>query len=395
MFTNCVRAGKLPPDFSRSDDGQVVVALDGQVRDPLFLRFLDRAAEKHGGKAGRLSSDDLLVLDAVYREVAVPETLLPHLDLLHERGLVERIGSKTILAQELYGHARQMRPDPERLHYDWETHHPYVKIRLDQAPPSTPLTAGQTDDGGEGSPATQVAAAAAGSRLDQDVDPTEVARENLRLAELLAAQGRLELARLILETTLRLTSELGTDVAYAETQLALANLEIHEVNFGTARRLAEEAEASLRGAGMTVPAMLARIARARALLEKPNPDLPTVGELCRSLQPHAESDDVRLRFEIAILTARLKARNASAGEDLGAAREELERVLTEARAMSFTRYVFEVRLALAEVETATGTRGGDDSLETLIADAENAELDLIANRARALRASFAPDSPIR
>jgi ATP-dependent DNA helicase RecG len=100
MFSAAVSEGKLPPDFSRSDEYLVSVTLHGQVQDEDFLRFLERL----GGETQRgLSLDDLIVLDAVHREARLPERVrarIPHLVAL---GAVERVSkTKLVLSKRFY-----------------------------------------------------------------------------------------------------------------------------------------------------------------------------------------------------------------------------------------------------------------------------------------------------
>src|SRR5690606_35958595 len=70
MFSAAVSEGKLPPDFQGSDDFLVSVVLHGQVQDEGFLKFLERLGAE---TQGSLSLDDLVVLNAVHRELPIPE----------------------------------------------------------------------------------------------------------------------------------------------------------------------------------------------------------------------------------------------------------------------------------------------------------------------------------
>jgi ATP-dependent DNA helicase RecG len=100
MFSSAVREGKLPPDFAGSDAFQVCVVLSGQVQDERFLRFLKRLGEE---TQRSLSLDDLVVLDAVHREVQVPERVRARLSSLIEMGALERVSPKKItLSRRFY-----------------------------------------------------------------------------------------------------------------------------------------------------------------------------------------------------------------------------------------------------------------------------------------------------
>jgi ATP-dependent DNA helicase RecG len=99
MFESSVREGKLPPDFSRSDAHQVAVELSGEVRDPLFLRFLEQVSQETGAQ---INTDDLIVLDSVHRDANVPAQLCPRLRPLTDLGVLERVNRKYILSRRFY-----------------------------------------------------------------------------------------------------------------------------------------------------------------------------------------------------------------------------------------------------------------------------------------------------
>jgi ATP-dependent DNA helicase RecG len=99
MFESSVREGKRPPDFSRSDAHQVAVELSGEVRDPLFLRFLEQVGQETGAS---INTEDLIVLDAVHRDAVVPEQLRQRLGPLLDLGVLERVGRKYILSRRFY-----------------------------------------------------------------------------------------------------------------------------------------------------------------------------------------------------------------------------------------------------------------------------------------------------
>lgn len=100
MFQAALREGKLPPDFSHSDAYQVGLILSGTVQDEAFVRFLERlGAETQRG----LAVEDLVVLDAVRRGIAMPPQLRAHARTLVEVGALERIArGKLILSKRLY-----------------------------------------------------------------------------------------------------------------------------------------------------------------------------------------------------------------------------------------------------------------------------------------------------
>lgn len=99
MFEACVKESKRPPDYSFSDDYQVSLFLNGQVQDPLFLRFLEES-----GKITQVSfnTTDLLVLDFINREQSIPDWGRDRLPVLRKLGVIEKLGRKHILSRRFY-----------------------------------------------------------------------------------------------------------------------------------------------------------------------------------------------------------------------------------------------------------------------------------------------------
>jgi ATP-dependent DNA helicase RecG len=104
MFEECIRESKAHPDFTGSDEYQVSVALLGDVQDPRFLRFLEQVSKE---TQASFSMQDLLVLDWLHREEAVPQEFRDRLTILREQGVVEIVGrgrgTRYILSRRLYG----------------------------------------------------------------------------------------------------------------------------------------------------------------------------------------------------------------------------------------------------------------------------------------------------
>ncbi|MCG2778379.1 MAG: putative DNA binding domain-containing protein [Desulfobacterales bacterium] len=103
MFELSIKESKSTPDFTGTDQYQVVLTLNGEVRDPRFLQFL----EKVGRETLELfSTSDFLLLDHIHRERRVPDQLQNRLQSLLEKGVVERFGRgrgvKYILSRRYY-----------------------------------------------------------------------------------------------------------------------------------------------------------------------------------------------------------------------------------------------------------------------------------------------------
>ena len=103
MFELSIKESKPTPDFTGTDQYQVVLNLNGEVQDPHFLQFL----EKVGRETLELfSTADFLLLDHIHREHRVPNHLQNRLQSLVEKGVVERFGRgrgvKYILSRRYY-----------------------------------------------------------------------------------------------------------------------------------------------------------------------------------------------------------------------------------------------------------------------------------------------------
>lgn len=104
IFLNTISEGKAHPDYSHSDDFQVVLILSGQVESQGFATFV-KMAQDELPKDGKLSVFDVLILDALRkgeRENIDKETAHKLLRL----GLVERRGKTNatyyILSRQYY-----------------------------------------------------------------------------------------------------------------------------------------------------------------------------------------------------------------------------------------------------------------------------------------------------
>lgn len=89
MFERCIAEGKALPDFSDSDEYQVSVKLDGEIRDESFLRFLEAVGAETASSFG---TEHFLLLDLIHREQPVPQRLKSSLRLLLDTGVVESVG---------------------------------------------------------------------------------------------------------------------------------------------------------------------------------------------------------------------------------------------------------------------------------------------------------------
>jgi len=92
IFEESIRQGKLLPDFSHTDEYEVVLTLDGQIQDERFLRFLEKIGQE---QLASFNTEDFLVLDLVHNERPIPSNppeLKIRLNHLIDLGIVESIG---------------------------------------------------------------------------------------------------------------------------------------------------------------------------------------------------------------------------------------------------------------------------------------------------------------
>jgi ATP-dependent DNA helicase RecG len=103
MFEESIKESKPRPDFTGTDDFQVFLTLRGDVQDVRFLKFLEQVGRE---TLQSITTEDLLVLDTLRHQDAIPENLISRLQILRDRGLVETIGRgkgvKYFLAKQLY-----------------------------------------------------------------------------------------------------------------------------------------------------------------------------------------------------------------------------------------------------------------------------------------------------
>jgi ATP-dependent DNA helicase RecG len=101
MFEESIREGKGAPDFTRTDNCQVAVTLQGEVQDAQFLRFLEQIGRE---RSFMFTTQDFLVLDLIHSDRHIPEDLRSRLLALAEQGIVEHTGrGRYILSRRFYG----------------------------------------------------------------------------------------------------------------------------------------------------------------------------------------------------------------------------------------------------------------------------------------------------
>jgi len=106
IFEESIRQGKSLPDFTHTDEHEVVLTLDGQIQDESFLRFLEKIGHE---RLASFNTEDFIVLDLVHKERPIPSKpneLGLRLNHLVDLGIVERIGKgrgvRYVLCQQYY-----------------------------------------------------------------------------------------------------------------------------------------------------------------------------------------------------------------------------------------------------------------------------------------------------
>lgn len=103
IVESAIRQGKPLPSFAGTSAHEVRLTLEGAVKNPDLVRFMERLGE---AKLKSFSTADFLVLDRLQRDLALPEALRVRVPRLMEAGVVETVGrgrgTKYILSRSLY-----------------------------------------------------------------------------------------------------------------------------------------------------------------------------------------------------------------------------------------------------------------------------------------------------
>lgn len=103
MFETAIRQGKPLPSFTGTSEHQVSVTLDGLVRSPAFVRFLERLGQE---TLRSFSTEDFLALDAVHQEQSMSDRLKTRVPRLVAVGALEAVGrgrgTRYLLSRRFY-----------------------------------------------------------------------------------------------------------------------------------------------------------------------------------------------------------------------------------------------------------------------------------------------------
>lgn len=103
IYEACIKESKPKPDFIHTDPYHVWLTLHGEVQHPEFLRFLEKLGAE---RLESFTTQDLLVIDHIFRDESVPDGFKGNLMRLAEQGILERIsrgrGTRYVLSRRFY-----------------------------------------------------------------------------------------------------------------------------------------------------------------------------------------------------------------------------------------------------------------------------------------------------
>jgi tetratricopeptide (TPR) repeat protein/TolB-like protein len=199
------------------------------------------------------------------------------------------------------------------------------------------------------------------------------------LADVLAWQDHLEDARAAAEEALALRTALGDESTAALSRMQLGAIAHEQGRTEQAQSLLREAIGVFDKNGSVESSASANAFLARVLVATGGTGAKAAAQRATAL---AEQSGNRVsRFEATLITARVAA---ASGNFVEAARHA-ELVLTEARKYGYVPYQYEARLALGEIEMASGKPDGTARLDALERDAREKGYGLIARKAAGAR----------
>lgn len=171
IFESAIRQGKPLPSFSGTSLHEVCLILEGTVKSPAFVRFIERLGDQ---TLRSFSTYDFLTLDYLHREQALSDYLKARLPGLVEAGAVESVGrgkgTRYLLCQRLYSELGAKGVYTRKKGLDRETNKALLEKHL-------------RSQGTEGSPLSEL----------RQVLPSESERSVQRLLSELREEGRADL----------------------------------------------------------------------------------------------------------------------------------------------------------------------------------------------------------
>lgn len=100
MFEMSIKSGKSLPNFKGTDKHHVTLTLDGHIQAPKLLEFIEKVGQQ---TLQSFSTQDFLVLNRIYHEQTINDSLRDRLPRLIEMGIIEKaLKDRYILARQYY-----------------------------------------------------------------------------------------------------------------------------------------------------------------------------------------------------------------------------------------------------------------------------------------------------
>jgi tetratricopeptide (TPR) repeat protein/predicted Ser/Thr protein kinase len=196
------------------------------------------------------------------------------------------------------------------------------------------------------------------------------------LGDLLLYEGDIAAARKAHEDALAIRTQLGEKGTAAQESMALARLTLEDGHPDTALDDARKAVADFHTQNQVDYEAAAHTLTARCLLQSGS--LSEAKAEIQQAQKMVKTDDHVAHLPVAITSARI----ATASRDLATARKILDEAMSEATKANLLYFQYDARLALGELEIASGkVAAGRARLTTLEKDAEGKGFLLIVHKA--------------
>ena len=119
IFETSIKEAKQLPDFTGTDESLVLLTLSGLVIDKRMLSLINKIGHE---RLDSLSTSDFLVINALYHEITLNDSLRSRLNHLIDLGIVEHIGRKKyVLARGLYSAVGKTGVHTRKVGLDRET----------------------------------------------------------------------------------------------------------------------------------------------------------------------------------------------------------------------------------------------------------------------------------
>jgi len=135
IYDSCIRESKAVPDFSHSDSSHVWVTLHGELRNPEFLRVLERIGKE---RVDLFSTEELLALECVFEGRVIDERIAAVIPPLVEEGFLEstnRANPSYVLSRRLHAALRQSGVYTRRKGLDRETNKELLAKNIRESEP--------------------------------------------------------------------------------------------------------------------------------------------------------------------------------------------------------------------------------------------------------------------